>query len=76
MATCVGRTFAVEAHGVDEAAVPLQLLQQLAVDVVAVHTPRPQQAVITPGHHQVGRGRVVAGAVHEGWVGQHLLGDP
>ncbi|TNN44024.1 hypothetical protein EYF80_045789 [Liparis tanakae] len=64
----------VKTDGVDEAAVTLELLQQLSVHVVHVEPPHAHQGVEAPRHHQVlGRGPVLS-AVHEGRVGQHLLG--
>jgi len=67
-------TFRVKTDGVDEAAVALELLQQLSVHIVHVQPPHAHQGVEAPRHHQVlGRGPVLS-AVHEGRVGQHLLG--
>lgn len=67
-------TFRVETNCVDETAVTLELLQQLAVHIVDIKPPHSYHGVIAPAHHQVLGCGVVLSAVHEGRMGKHFLG--
>lgn len=67
-------TFRVKTNGVDETAVTLELLQQLAVHVVDIKPPHSYHGVIAPAHHQVLGCGVVLSTVHKGRMREHLLG--
>ena len=66
-------TFTVEASRVDETAVTLELLQQLAVHVMNIQPPDPHQTVVTPCYNQIPGHGVELSAVHKLRVGEHLL---
>ena len=66
-------TFLVETQGIDEGLVALTLRQKVAVDILHIHVPNPEQAVKATRHHQVLCRGVELGTVEEAGVGQDLL---
>ena len=66
-------TFRVKTNCVDETAVTLKLLQQLAVHVIDIKPPHSYHRVIAAAHHQVLGGGVVLSTVHKGRMRKHLL---
>jgi len=67
-------TFRVKTNCVDEAAVTLKLLQQLAVHITHIESPHSYHTVVAPCHHQVLGAGMVLSAVHKGRMSEHLLG--